>query len=129
MVSTSAHGLDLVVYARCDDEVAMPMSTDDPRVPLLDEALMTLDTYRARSPRTRSATATWRSSDAARIIAALPAVGLVLVTKDALDRAEAVVEAARDYCGVPLDVLGHERLKRALAAHDAKDEPTGGSDR
>jgi len=71
------------------------MSTDDPRVPLLDEALMTLDTYRARSPRMRSATATWRSSDAARIIAALPAVGLALVTKGALDRAEAVVEAAR----------------------------------
>lgn len=57
----------------------------DPRVPLLDEALMTLDTYRARSPKMSSATATWRSSDAVRIIAALPAVGLVLATRAELE--------------------------------------------
>jgi hypothetical protein len=104
------------------------MSTDDPRVRLLDEALMTLDTCRARSSRMSSATAAWRSIDAARIIAALPAVGLVLVTKDALDRADAVVEAARAVL-TPERAADHlSDLSAALAAHDAT-ERSGGSDR
>jgi hypothetical protein len=99
----------------------------DPRVPLLDEALKTLETYRARSPRTSSATATWRRSDAARIIAALPAVGLVLVTKEALDGAEAVVAAARKVLAqVDLDTTHPTTatpspeavLRNALVAYD-----------
>ena len=113
------------------------MSTNDPRVRLPDEALMTLDTYRTRSPGMRSAAATWRSSDAARIIAALPAVELVLVTKDALNRAEAVVEVARALLIPELDAEDAPdeegdndlvTLRTALAAHDAT-EPTRGSDR
>jgi hypothetical protein len=66
---------------------------------LLDEALQTLDTYRGRPAKYRTAMASWRSSDAARIVAALPKVGLVLMTKDAFDRAVAGAAAARDGAG------------------------------
>jgi len=106
--------------------------SDDPHVPLLDEALMTLDTYRARSPRTSSAAATWRSSDAARIIAALPAIGLVLVTKDALAHIAAIADQLPVAPGDrerALAAISHQ-LHDILAAYDARTaEPTGGSGR
>jgi hypothetical protein len=71
-----------------------------------------------------SATAAWRSIDAACIAA----VGLVLVTKDALDRADAVVEAARAVLTPEPAADYLSDLRAALAAHDAT-ERTGGSDR
>jgi hypothetical protein len=53
---------------------------DDPRLPLLAEALRRGASYRYRRDR-------WHVALAETTLAALPAVGLVLVTKDALDRA------------------------------------------
>ena len=53
---------------------------DDPGLPLLAEALRRGASYRYERDR-------WHIGLAETTLAALPAVGLVLVTKDALDRA------------------------------------------
>lgn len=65
---------------------------DDPRLPLLAEALRRGASYRYSRSR-------WHIALAETTLAALPAVGLVLVTKDALDRANLSPQQMLDLLG------------------------------